>query len=284
MRGQVKVYQKKLVQKRRRRIFYISLYTVVLIGFIFAALSYISQTEALSLREISVRGNERLSAGEIESFIKNDISGNYGMFFSKANAFLYPRAYIQEKLQTIPAIQIVAVSRSGFNTLVINLTERDEVAEWCLDQINGACFSLDEDGLIFAPVLIQNASSTKNAAFKYKSILEGDVLGKHIPLPADFKKIQFFIHDIENLHTDPIFATFSTTTDYMTVALKGGGRIIVNAGDDLSLVLQNISTVLQDRSVAPSFSDFLAHLDYIKFDAGNRVVFKMRGIEKEVKK
>ena len=285
MRGQVKVYQKKLVLKRRRRIFYISFYSIVGLGLIFAGLSYVSQMDALLLREVSVRGNVRMLRSDVETIVKSSIAGNYGNFFSKANAFLYPHNDLEKTLLAVPVVKEVNVSRSGFNTIVVNITERSEVARWCNEGASdeNPCFSLDENGLVFAPigqgcdphVCMPEASSTRDM-YLYRGIITDGALGKQALTAVDFKKIQFFMNDLKNLSVDPIEASFSSTTNYMTILLGGGGKIVVNTGDDLSATLQNISTVLKDRSVAPSFSDFLARLDYIKFDAGNKVVYKMR--------
>ncbi len=276
MRGQVKVYQKKIVAKKRRRLFYFSLYGFVALGLIVSALSYISQIDALSLREVSVRGNVRMMREDVDGIVRARLAGNYGFLFSRANALLYPREEITADLSLLPLIKTVEVSRSGFNTVVVTMTERDEIAHWCNHEEVGdpSCFSVDENGLVFAPVLTRFGSST---VFTYSGFIPDGPLGKQVLPTPDFKKMEFFIQQIKNLGVDPVSADMSSSTDYMTFALGGGGKIVVNVADDLSVVLENISAVLKDRSVAPSFSDFLAKLDYIKFDAGNKVVYKLRG-------
>jgi len=280
MRGQVKVYQKKLVQKRRRRIFYVSFYSLVLFGFLYTGLSYISRLDSLTLHEVVVRGNTRLESAIVDRIVREGIEGNYGAFFSKANAFLYPRKDIENTLRALPLVKEVDVSRSGFNTIAVQLVERTEAAVWCNKEkaVSETCFSLDENGLVFAPIVSNLASSS---LFVYRGVLDDAEPGKQLLPALDFKKIQFFIHDIKNLSVDPLSATLSSTTNYMTIELRAGGKIIVNAGDDLSVTLQNIAAVLQDRSVAPSFSDFLTHLEYIKFDAGNKVVYKLKNVSVE---
>ena len=284
MRGQVRVYQKKIVAKKRRRLFYFSLYGFVALGLIVSALSYVSQVEGLTLSEVSVRGNVRVLREDVENIVRARLAGNYGFLFSRANAIIYPKAEITADLSAIPLIKTVEVSRSGFNTVVVTVVERDEVAHWCNHEEVGdpSCFSIDENGLVFARLLNgcsltvcapQTGSST---VFMYSGFIPDGPLGKQVLAVPDFKKMEFFIQQIKNLGVDPVSADMSSSTDYMTFTLGGGGRIVVNVADDLSVVLENMSAVLKDRSVAPSFSDFLAKLDYIKFDAGNKVVYKLR--------
>jgi hypothetical protein len=174
--------------------------------------------------------------------------------------------------------------------VVVNLEERSEVANWCNESGLGeeSCFLLDENGLVFTKIIEgcgvnvcvpkTTGSSTR---FTYKGTIADGPLGKQVLTPANFKNIQFFIHQLEGLSVDPVEALIASTSDYMTITLGGGGKIIVNITDDLSGILENISAVLKDRSVAPSFSDFLAKLDYIKFDAGNKVVYKVREVKSD---
>ncbi len=105
MRGQVKIHQKKLIQKKRRRAFYVTLYSFVFIGFVVAMLSSLSQLDAMSLDDVSVRGNSRLSSSEVELAVKDKLVGNYGGFFSRANALLYPHDEIESALRALPAVR-----------------------------------------------------------------------------------------------------------------------------------------------------------------------------------
>ncbi len=278
MRGQVKVYQKKLVEKKRRRAFYITLYTVVTLGFIWSALSAITQLDSLSLDEVSVRGNERLTRGDVELVVKNYLVGNYAGFFSRRNAFMYPREAIEDFLRTVPVIKDVKVSRSGFNTVVVTVEERKETARWCQDageNMLRQCYSVDENGLIFSSSPLSGAV-VDSGIFTYSGLVLGQPLGQQVLPPTDFRNMEFFMQEIHGLNVEPVDARLDRVADTISIGLAGGGRIIVHASADLSVVLDNIEVVLKDRTIAPSFSHFLEELDYIKFDAGNKVVYKLK--------
>ena len=68
----------------------------------------------------------------------------------------------------------------------------------------------------------------------------------------------------------------SPATGYITIVLDSGSKLIVDTHDDLSVVLGNIGAVLSDKALVPALPEFLQKLDYLKLDAGNKVVYKMR--------
>jgi hypothetical protein len=274
MRGQVKILQKKIIAKKRRRAFLLTFYSFVVVGFIWAVLSSISHLDSMDIQTIEISGNERLPDIEIETIVRESIAGNFLGFFSRSNAFLYPKEEIVEALRAVPAVKELEIERSGTKTLRVTIEEREEAARWCSGEafdISG-CYSLDANGYIFAKV-ISDASSTSPVI--YRMTMDPEVLGKHYLNEEDFKNLRFFIGQLEGLSVDPR-EVFITDTNYMTVYLGDGGRLIINRADDLSKVLGNIAAIISDKSVAPSFSQFLKELDYIKLDSGNKVVYKVR--------
>lgn len=272
MRGAGKVYQRKIVAKKRRRLFYHTFYSLCLAALIVAGLSYLSHLDALSISAVEVRGNERLPASDAEGIAWRELSGNYQGLFSKRNALLYPKGAIRSALESVPLVRSAAVERDG-RTLILEVSERKEEALWCESEGEAAfCFSIDGSGFVFASVF-DSASSTER--FVYRGVIEEEPIGKHFLDGQEFKKIQFFMTQLSGLSVDPREADLSETGS-MTISLGTGGRIVVDRRDDLSVVLGNIAAVISDRQVAPDLREFLETLDYIKFDAGNKVVYKIR--------
>ncbi len=270
MRPRVMVHQKKLIARRRRRAFFMSLYVLFALGIIFSGLSLLSQEQFMSIEKITVGGNVRAKVETIETTVLREMAGNYFYFFSKSNAFLYPADDIMEKILALPLIQSVSVNRNGLKAIEINLEERREDARWCegsVHEINW-CFSMDENGLVFDQI----ATST---AFIYRGLISGSPIGQSFLAPEEFKKIQFFVRDLGFFGIAPAEAIFGEP-HYMTVVLLTGGKLIINTNDDLSVVLSNISSVIRDKTVAPSLSRFLEKLDYMKLDSGNKVVYKLK--------
>src|SRR5581483_4179500 len=131
MRGQVKIYQKKLKEKRRKRVFLISLYTFAALVLIACGLSYLSGLEYLSLGKIEVEGNIRVSEPAITSIVLNDIKGNYLGLFAKRNILLYPQEEIRKDIEALPAVKSANVTRKDATTLLVTLNERKKSSEWC---------------------------------------------------------------------------------------------------------------------------------------------------------
>ncbi|HEU5114844.1 MAG TPA: hypothetical protein VFT82_03695 [Candidatus Paceibacterota bacterium] len=295
MRGQVKIYQKKLTARRRRRAFYLTLYSVAAAGLLLSLLSYVSQLPSFSIEGVSVRGNDRVSSSEVESVVWKDLVGNYGGFFSKSNEFLYPNALIRNDIGAIPAVKSVSVSRSG-RIINVTVSERTKTAEWCSGAFGSTadCYSLDSAGYVFAKeacatssVCVKaSVSTTTSSGLIYRGILADDPVGQSLISADEFKKINFFIGELSGLSVDPREVELSGTSSapYLTIVLGGGGRLVVNAGDDLSSVLSNIAAVISDRTVVPSLSEFLSKLDYMKLDIGNKVVYKLRSSKEQSSK
>ncbi|MBX4209242.1 FtsQ-type POTRA domain-containing protein [Candidatus Parcubacteria bacterium] len=294
MRGQVKIYQSKLAARRRRRALLLTLYSVAAAGLIFCGLSYVSHLEALSIQTIAIEGNSRVSSSTLEAALSKELAGNYGYFFSKRNVLLYPEDAIRADVLALPPIKTAEISRRDIRTLVVSVTERQETGRWCSGRTGAAtlgasadCYSIDENGFIFSKESSCAAADRAAGAgvpgackgFIYRGLVEGDPIGANL-LPADdFKKIRFFMDELAGLSVDPREAELSgstTTAAYMTVRLGGGGRLVVNTADDLSVVLGNIAAVISDKAIAPSLSGFLNKLDYMKLDVGNKVVYKLK--------
>ncbi len=264
------VYQKKLVARRRRRAFFMSLYTLLVLGIIFSGLSMLSQAQSMSVEKIIIKGNERVKIETIEATVLREIAGNYFYFFSKNNAFLYPVDNIKEKILALPLIQSVSINRNGLKEIEITLEERKEEARWCTGGIReiSSCFSMDENGLIFDTI-------ATSSAFIYRGLISGQPIGQSFLPSEEFKRIQFFVRELGSFGIAPALAIFDEP-HYMTIILFTGGSLIVNINDDLATVLSNISSVINDKTIAPSLSRFLQKLDYMKLDSGNKVVYKLK--------
>jgi hypothetical protein len=279
MRGQVKIKQTKLAARRRRKAFYYSLYFVFALGIIVSGLSFVSQLEVISIDKVVVEGNLRMIPATIENLVEEKIAGNYGYLFSKRNTFLYPKQEIVKSVLSLPSIKRADVSRRGLKVLVVSIEERGEIAKWCQD---AHCYSVDDNGYIFAlensvcgSGVCMKTTNSSAPSYTYTGKIEGDPLGQTFLPVEDFKKIQFFMKQIDGLSVRPRSVDLSQS-GYMTISLEDGGRLIINTFDDLTTILENIATIISDKTIAPDFTAFLKNLDYIKLDSGNKVVYKMR--------
>ncbi len=261
---------KKLIEKRRKKSLFIGLFSLLGVGIVFSGLSLLSQADSLSVKDIVVTEDSLANADLIKATVLRESSGNYLSFFSRQNTFLFPFSSIRQSLLALPIAQSVKIKRQGFKVIEVSIEERKEEARWCQGLAGNIskCFSVDENGFVFD----RTSSST---SFIYRGLLEGDPIGQNILTKEDFKRIQFFIRELNKISINPTEAILDKT-HYMTVVLSQGGRLIVNTTSDLSEVLTNIDSILSDKTIFPSLDNFLQKLDYIKLDSGNKVVYKLK--------
>lgn len=260
MAGKRLVDQKRLRAKKRRRLFFISLYSFFFVGLVICGLSLVSSLSAFQIRDISIQGTDRESPLLIEFLVRDVLSGTYLYLFPRTNTFTYPKNAIEDSLLALPMISSVETSRRGLTTLDIEIVEREEIARWCADT---TCYSVDEDGYVFA----QTASSS---VFAYRGLLTGEPIGQTLMTKEKFRNIEFFIREIRNLLLDPVEAHLFSN-GYLDVLLTGGGRLIIYTEDNLSSVLANLESILGDKKIVPTVEEFLSTLDYFKLDAGGKI-------------
>jgi hypothetical protein len=271
MRGNVRVHQAKIRAKKRKRFALISSAVVLLVLIVLGGFAWLSRAEFLKITEVRVTGSMRLSEEFVASSTSALLAGNYLGLFSRSAVFLYPHDAIEREFSAMPVVKEVKVSSRGLKAIEVAISERVEMARFCDGSAGefAQCLALDEDGLAFFP-------SSDDSMIAYRSATTSLALGDSLFAQAsDFKGIQFFLRELSSLDLNPREAIMGEA-GYMTVTLGGGGRLIVNSTDDLSGVLANLSSILRDRSVAPSLGDFLARLDYMRLDSGNKVFYKFR--------
>jgi len=271
MRGQVRIYQEKIVARRRKELLYRTLIVAGILIVVVSSLSLLSRADSFKVASVEVSGTGVLAEGTVASMVHDRISGNYLGIFSRSNSLIYPKDAVASVVASLPPVKSVEVKRKDLRSLAIDVVEREKEFIWCTAEEGlEACYMLDYDGFVFAKA--QNVSSSD---FVYRGALPVEPLGKYA-LPIDeFRKIRFFLEELEGLSVGTREAAISET-GYMTIYLDRGGKIVVDTKDDLSVILGNIAAVITDKAVAPSLPEFLDRLDYIKLDSGNKVVYKMK--------
>jgi hypothetical protein len=265
MAGKRLVDQKRLRAKKRRRLFFISLYSFFFVGLMVCGASLVSSLSVFQIRDISVVGADRISPITIESSARGALSGAYISLFPRANTFIYPESAIEESLLSLPLVQSVDISRHGFTALDIEIAEREEVAQWCGES---TCYSVDEDGYVFS----ETASSS---VFVYRGLLTGDPIGQTLMTKEKFRNTEFFMREIRNMSLSPVEGLFSAN-EYLIVTLSGGGKLYIYTEDDLSAVLATLESIISDKSITSSVEAFLSTLIHLKLDAGGKVGYKKK--------
>jgi len=270
MRGNVRVHQKKIIAKRRKKALIVSSVALSVFAIVVGGFAFLTHADFVRVEEVRVTGNVRLSEEYVQSVANGLLEGKYLGMFSRRAVFLYPHDAIEGSLSDMPVVKGVRVGSEGLRAIEVALEERGEVARFCDGEAGdfSQCFAVDEEGFVFS-------SSGDSSLIAYRDASVVNALGKSLLTSDDFKSLQFFMRELGILGVAPREIVIGEA-GYVTVFLGGGGRLIVNTVDDLSDVLSNLSSVLNDKSLATSSADFLSRLDYMRLDAGNKVFYKAR--------
>jgi len=274
-------------RKRKARIIRLIILFGILFLSIFGALAYFSSYHRVTIHTVEVTGNRIINTTDVQTVVTNDISGRYIHLFSRANILIYPKGKIYKDLITaFPRIQSLDISLDRFNTLHIDLVERQAAFLYCGASIPAIptdvgenCFFINNDGYIFdkAPYF------SGNVYFKYYMKLPGSdtrALGSQM-LPQDqFHALASFIDKITSLGFKPIY--LSENDDGIdTLYLDNGNnpiipQIIFKAHDDLPTILSNLTTAMAQPEFANDIHSKYATLLYIDLRFTDKVLYKFQ--------
>lgn len=127
--------RRRWVQRLRRlRPF---LYAALVLALVGTGAWLVFFSSVVTVREVSVRGNETMSSVRIEAVARTPIGRQLARVDLSA---------IRARVETIPAVKSVSVSRSWPHTIAIEVTERTPVA--VVDR-GARLQAVDEDGVLF---------------------------------------------------------------------------------------------------------------------------------------
>jgi cell division protein FtsQ len=136
------------------------LYAALVLGLVGAAVWLVLFSSVLTVREVSVQGNQTLTAVRVRAVAKVPLGRQLARVDLGA---------IHARVETIPAVKSVSVSRQWPHTVAISITERTPVA--VVDR-GGGLQAVDEDGVLFGRYprrpddlpLLQTAPDVKSEA------------------------------------------------------------------------------------------------------------------------
>lgn len=137
-------------KKKVGRIILLGISLFVAVG----GLIFLLYLQALSLTSISVQGNSIVEETEIVEYTDSILDGKYMHFFPKSSILLYPRQAVEAGLlKQFPRLREARVELGEWNTLAIDVQERDTDTIWCRDlpdTTSEECYFSDDAGYVFA--------------------------------------------------------------------------------------------------------------------------------------
>jgi len=268
-----KSLQSPKLARRKRRSFLFNLFLFVLIfSLLISGTVYLLKQPEVIIQNVVLTGNVTVPTEELESFIRDELNGNYFFIFPRSSIFLYPRRSIEgDVLLQFKKIEKVDVSFDSFNSILVSVEERKPSALWCGEnRLEGAvpeCFFLDDKGLLYT----HSPSFTGDIYFRFYGPLgEGSSVGQQFLPTSTFQGILFFLQSLRELGINPVELAVGNDDDY-ELYLENGTQILFAQNGELSLILDNLQTTLLSDELKERST---IGIDYIDLRFGNKVYYK----------
>lgn len=267
------VQSEKLLRRKRKK-FYVRL--TLSFFFLFAlvfGLGKLSSWSKLSVPEIVVRGNDVVKTEDVVALAREQMDGEYFLFFSKKNILIYPKESISAAVsERFKRIKNITLGVGEQNKLTIDVVERDPVGLWCAD----TCYYLDETGYIFeeAPQFSEEVYVT------YRGDIKEGPIGQTYLTPAEFGELRALILNIERLGFAVTSAIKKERDEYEikiknTVVSGEGqaeGTFFINKKQSFDESFENLSIFVAQYSTKNPAG--LKSFDYIDLRFGKNIVYK----------
>ncbi len=214
----------------------------ILAIFVVLAVSYLLLFfSGFQVSEVIVSGNEKIGTGQLEKIAFNDINKkiiNLGFLEVKTSSiFLLDANKLSSKiLDEFAAVKTVNVEKKFFNSVIINITERDPIGAYCDNEEDiQECFLIDGSGIIFEKLAEEPSGKTivrqiiaNEEIFAGKKIVSENIIKAIIDIQKCLKD-NYQIELIEVLITSPLRLNTTTSENW---------EIYFNLSDEYSIAAQ----------------------------------------------
>lgn len=221
--------KKRRKQKKKSLVIALSVLGAILI----ALLVYVLWLPALRMQNVTASGPH---AEEARSIVQQQIAGTYALVLPRNSMFLIPEQDIREALLTaFPDVEAVSLTASDLNTLSATLLPRAGVFVWCgstPEAAYGSCFEANAEGLIFA-ALSPEAASSSQALRVYAPLAdqEGDSpVRAHVEYAARIPDVLRFVKAAQTLGAN--VESFTLRGDEADLHTDAGTRITYVLGHE----------------------------------------------------
>lgn len=231
--------------------------------------TYFFRWEKFIISEVVIAEEIAVDREEIIEAIKSELGGYYLYVIPKANALIYPRKALRNRLnREFPRFESFDLNLEGMKKLTFSAKERSPFALYC--QSSDTCYFLDENGFIFS--LAPSFSEGVYFVYKTKNSIESP-LGKSILIENDFIGLTKFIKNLPTLGID--FLAIEIGSEDYKLELKSGGEIIWKKETGLGVVYSNLEAFLSDEAIK-SQTDFLDKISRLDLRTENKVFYKFK--------
>lgn len=194
---------------------------------IFAGVAfYLVWLPALRVSTVEARGPH---AEEARQLAEQALWGTHAFVLPRNSLFFIPEDDMRARiLENHPDIEAVSISATGLTSLLVTTLPRAEAFVWCgvtADTSDGQCYSANAEGLIFAPVPPETASTS--AALRFHTPIEGQEgespVRAQIVHAAKIPEVLRFVKAIQELGAQVVSVSFRD--DEADLYTEAGTRI-----------------------------------------------------------
>jgi hypothetical protein len=256
----------------------------------------LTRLNAFAITDIKVFGADADITGALQSAAEQNIAGDYFAIFPRDSTLIYPKSGIVAAIKSAsPRVMDVSVSRAGFHSLIISVSEKAPATIVCtsLPDFEGnalvfddssSCYMADDSGLIFeampadsTPSSVRSVSPTFDVY--YVPDLSGTPtssngpVGSYATSTAEFAALRSFYDGARILGISPNGLLIKEGGEYelyasTTVIYFNDAGSIPKELDNLDAFWTNMTTTAKSKGKPVS------SFDYIDLRYGNNVVYK----------
>ncbi len=211
-------------------------------------------------------GNNKIKSEDIESILKDAISGNRFVVFSASNIMLINDGKIKNKImEEMPLIDRIEIKRMLPNTLKLNIPERDPFAIWetggkkyLVDSKGKVCYEIKDNVNMDLPIIYDK----QNKAVEVKG---------EATFPQQINVIRNILNSLKDkTKLEVEFVSLPNSLGFeVDVKTKDGFMVYFNTERSVDSQIRDLKSVL-DKQVAEQKSS----LQYIDLRVENWVYYK----------
>lgn len=258
-------YRKPHSYKKKKSIFSTKAFWLVVFFVLLTSGAFymICFSSFVQIKEIKISGNQKVSAEAIQEIVKKRSEKNI-LFFPSQSIFLADLSQMRKDvLEKFLLIGGVKLKRNFFNTLTVDVSEREPVAVLLQGE---SIFNLDEEGIIFEKAFLEDGlmmiiDRQKTNSLGEKAI-EKEKLARILSINSKLKSdmslpIQWF--EIES-------------EEKLNLVMSEGWQAYFDLRKDVSWQLTKLEAVLEEKIPPEKRRD----LEYIELRFGNFAPFKYK--------
>lgn len=205
------------------------------------------------VEKIIINGEQKLAKEEIESLVAKRLENTVLFFKTKSILAVNGGQIEKDILKTFPQIGEVKVSKSFFDAISVQITERAAVVLWCK---NDHCFLIDDRGVIFeeAPVdfglIVVETVQSPDEPFLGETVMSADKITQILAIKSKL---------IETLQISINKAKVSSD-EILDVETTEGWMIRFNSKGNLDWQMTELKLALE-KQISPEKRKSLEYID-----------------------